>query len=308
MGTTTTLATLCRRPGAGGVTTPAELDALARDTEPWVERAARQGARLLAFTEIYPQLPHHGRGSVDDYVEPADGGSLLFACDLARKHGVDLVWPRFEEGPDGRYNVSIYIDRHGEVLGRYRKMFPTLGEFDSGILPGREPVVVETDFGRVGFAICFDLNYSEVREGYAALEPDVIVFSSMYRGGLKCEYWALETGAYLVSSYGCDLGKIVDRGGRVVAQPGYECLAAARVNLNSVQLHIDYNAEKLDAMLARYPGELSFAFSTPEGRYVIGSDRVPIAELVREFDLLTLNGYWAQVRARRDSLLARESG
>jgi len=303
----TVLATLNRRP-AGGVTSPAALDALTADTEVWVRRAAQAGARLLVCTEIYPQLGDHGRLEVADYVEPSDGGSLLRVLDLARRYDLDIVWPRFEEGPDGRHNVSLYVSRRGEVLGRYRKMFPTLGELDDGILPGREPVVVETDFGRVGFAICFDLNFAEVRDGYRALAPDVIAFSSMYRGGVKLDFWAVDLGCYLVSSYGTDFGRIVDRGGRTVAAAGYEALALAPVNLNSVQLHLDYNWDKLDAILARYAAEVSFACATPEGRFVLSSERVPISELIAEFELLTVPAYFATARARRAAALAPSGG
>jgi hypothetical protein len=301
----TVLATVNRRPTAGGTTSPSELDALMADTEPWVQRAARMGARMVAFTEIYPQLREHGRLKVDEYVEPADGGSLERVVDLARRHDIDLVWPRFEQGPEGRHNVSIYINRRGEVLGRYRKMFPTLGEMDDGILPGTAPLVIETEFGRVGFAICFDMNFDELWEAMWPLRPDVVVFSSMYRGGVKVNYRAVELGAVLVTSVPTELGLIVDRGGRTLQCATYEALVTAPVNLNAIQLHMDYNWEKMDAMLAKYGPQLRFDYYTPEGRYVISSESVPIAEIVAEFELMDLQAYFAEARRRRLAELAR---
>ncbi|MBI5832006.1 MAG: carbon-nitrogen hydrolase family protein [Armatimonadetes bacterium] len=299
MGSKTVLASLNRRPAGGGVCSPAELDALMADTEPWVQRAARMGARVLCFTEIYPQLPNHGRRPTAEYIEPADGGSLPRAVDLARRYDIDLVWPRFERGPDGCHNVSIYIDRHGEVLGRYRKMFPTLGEMDDGILPGTEPLVIETEYGRVGFAICFDLNYQELRDAYRPLRPDVIFFSSMYRGGVKVPFWALDVGCYMVSSVPTELGYITDRRGQVLERATYEALITAAANLNSVQLHMDYNWDKMDAMLAKYGPRLRFDYATEEARYQISSETVPIGEIVAEFELMDIQDYFAEARRRR---------
>lgn len=303
MATKTVLATLNRAPAVGGLDSPAAIDQLLADTEPWVRRAARMGARILALTEVYPQLRHPGE-AMYDHLEPADGGSLLGAMELAKRYDLDLVWPRFETGPDGPRNASIYIDRHGEVLGRYYKMFPTIDEIDHGIIPGEGGVCVETEYGRVGMAICFDLNFIELRDSYRALAPDVIVFSSMYRGGIELQSWALDLGCFMVSSHGTELGRIVDRGGRILELATYEALVTAPVNLNSVQLHMDYNWGKMDAMLERYGPQLRFDYYTQEARYVISSETVPIDEIVAEFELWPLQDYFAAARARRAEALA----
>ncbi len=305
MATKTVLATVCHVP-AGGVDTPENLDRLTADTEFWVRRATRMGARVICFTEVYPQLPHAGDAMYQN-IEPADGGSLLRAIDLAKRYDVDLVWPRFETGPDGLRNASIYIDRHGEVLGRYYKMFPTIGEMEKGVIPGDGGVCVETEYGRVGLAICFDLNYHALRESYRPMRPDVVFFSSMYRGGLEVQFWSVNLGCCMVSSYGVELGRIVDRCGRILQMATYEKLAVAPVNLNSIQLHMDYNWDKMDAMLERYGTDLHFDYYTQEGRYVITSENKPIGEVVEEFGLLDIQEYWRRVHAMRDQILAERA-
>ncbi|NUP99466.1 MAG: carbon-nitrogen hydrolase family protein [Armatimonadetes bacterium] len=298
MGTKTVLGTISRR-FAGGVDNPESLDTLTADLEFWIRRGTRMGARVLTFTEVCPQL----NGDLYAQIEPHDGGSLLRVIDLAKRYEVDLVWPRFEHGPDGLRNASIYVDRHGEVLGRYYKMFPTLGEMEKGIIPGDGPVCIETEYGRVGFAICFDLNFIELRDGYRALRPDVVFFSSMYRGGIELQAWAVDLGCYMVSSYGTELGRIVDRGGRILEMCHYEALVTAAVNLNSIALHMDYNYGKMDAMLERYGTALKFDYYTQEARYVISSESIPIEEIVAEWELLEIQEYFRRVRAQRSELL-----
>lgn len=301
MATRTVLATVSRMP-AGGLDTPERRDRLRADTGFWVRRASRMGAAMVAFPEVCPQMGTPG-DAMYRHIEPADGGTLEWIAELARAHSIDIVWPRFERRGDGCYNTSLYVDRRGELLGRYDKMFPTIGEMEHGITPGTQPVCVETEFGRVGFAICYDLNFVELRDAYRPLRPDVIVFSSMYRGGVKVQFWAVDLGCYLACAYPTELGRIVDRGGKIVALSTYEALALAEVNLNSVQLHMDYNWDKMDAMLERYNDTLRFDYHTQEGRYVIASTGPPIDEVCREFDLWHPTCYFAAARAMRRRVL-----
>lgn len=300
MATQTVLGTISRR-FAGGVATAAQRDALIADLDLWIRRGTRMGAKLLAFTELCPQLGH--AGEFFDHVEPADGGTLDPVADLARRYDVDLVWPRLEQHPEGIRNASVYIDRHGEVLGRYFKMFPTLGEMEQGVVPGEGGVCVETEFGKVGFAICFDLNFADLRDSYRPQRPDVIVFSSMYRGGLELQAWAVDLGCYMVSSYGTELGRIIDRGGRILEMCHYESLVTAPVNLNSIQLHMDLNWGKMDEMLDHYGTDLRFDYYTQEARYVISSNTKPIADIMAEFELVDLPDYWRRVHDLRATKL-----
>ncbi len=70
--------------------------------------------------------------------------------------------PIVEEGADGRlYNTAVLINRVGEVVGAARKSFPFWGE---GTVPALDGVrAFDTEFGRICFAICYDINFAEVR-------------------------------------------------------------------------------------------------------------------------------------------------
>ena len=133
-----------RRHGHG----PEGTARLMKEAELYLTRAARMGADLVAFTEIYPQLaladPYH-------HAEPSDGGTLDHVRELARKHKMIVVWPRLEYDPVRQIrNTSILVGRDGEVIGRYDKMFPTIPEMEKGVIPGTLAPVFETDLGKVG--------------------------------------------------------------------------------------------------------------------------------------------------------------
>lgn len=299
------VATVSHRPAAG-VDGPGGTETLLKGAETYIERAARMGADLVAFPEVYPQValadPFH-------HAEPRSGGTLDRIRELARRHELHIVWPRVEYDPEiGLQNVAHLVGRDGDLIGRYEKMFPTVKEIEKGIIPGTEAPCFETDFGRVGILICFDMNFPEARASLARGKPDVVVFPSMYRGGLQAQALAFELGAFVVTAITTELGLIVDRAGRIVKESTYEALAVAPINSNSIALHMDFNWEKMDAMLARYGPSLTFDFHTREAFFVIESTGAhDIHDLAREFALEPADAYFDRSRTARAAALARAS-
>jgi predicted amidohydrolase len=297
------VATVSHRPTAGA-DGPEGVDRLMKGAELYLERAARMGAALVAFPEVYPQL---AVADTFHHPEPTEGGSLDRVREAARRHKLLIVWPRLEYDPDrGVRNTSVLVDRTGEILGRYDQMFPTTSELEKGVVPGTEAPVFETDLGRVGMMICFDMNFREVHDALARGKPDLVVFSSMYRGSLQAQALAFELGAFVITSIASELGLVIDRCGRIVKESTYEALAVASINTNGVALHMDFNAQKMDAMLAKYGPALTFDYHTREAFYIIEStaDR-DVTELVKEFGLEPADAYWARSRRLRAEAVAR---
>lgn len=300
---TAVLATVSRSP-AISMADEGGPERIVADAEKYLVRAHRMGADLVAFTEVYPQL---STSSGYHHAEPADGGTLTQIQEIAHRLKMYVVWPRFEmfDGEKGIRNSSILVGRDGDVVGRYFKVFPTIGEMENGVIPGTGCPVLQTDFGRVAMIICFDLNFPELREVLRPERPDLVVFSSMYRGGLQVRDWALDLGCHMLSSIKNELGVIVDPGGKVLEEATYEALATHRCNLNKRQLHMDYNWGKMDAMLAKYGPKLTFDYYTREARYVVGyeGDDRDVDDILAEFDLEHVDDYFNRARRVRSERL-----
>jgi predicted amidohydrolase len=297
------VATVLHRPSSG-VDSPAGMDRLIKGAQLYIERAARMGADLIAITEIYPQFaladPFH-------HPEPAEGGSLERVRELARQHKMSVVWPRLEYDPVREIrNTSILVGRDGDGIGRYDKMFPTIPELEKGVIPGTVAPVFETDFGVVGLLICFDLNFPEVRVALKQSKPDLVVFSSMYRGGLQAQALAYELRSFVVTSIASELGLIIGRAGRIIKESTYEALAVAPINTNSAAMHMDFNWTKMDAMLAKYGPALTFDYHTREAFLVIESARdEDIEAIVKEFQLEPPDAYFDRSRRVRVEVLEK---
>jgi len=268
-----------------------------------VQRAARLGANVLAFPETY----HHTGlpGSIEEQAQPLDGPSLARMAQEAKKHALHLVWPLYTF-EDGRiYNSSVLLSPDGERIGVYHKMFPTDGEIKSGITPGDGPRVFETELGRFGLTICFDMNFPEIMQGTADAGAEVIFFSSAYRGGLQARIWAFLTGAYFVTAILGPSGQIVDLSGQLLVESTYEALITRRLNLDRKLLHMDYNWDKLDAILAKYGPKVTIDFFTPEACWAIGSESedFTVEDIIREFGLEKRADYFQRSREIRRAAL-----
>ena len=295
-----TVASISHRPEA-----PYEdVDARLKTAAIFATRAARMGADIIAFPEVYI----HCGAPIErwpDVAEVVPGKTVTFMADIARRHSVYIIWPLVERRAEGFRNSAVLIDRKGEVAGTYHKMFPTIGEIEAGIIPGTEASVFQTDFGRIGMAICFDLNFRPIIEGLAHNGAEVIFFCSMYRGGLQLRSWAHEFGRYFVSAIDAELGQIVDMSGTVLAEATYEAVAVARINLDRRLLHMDCNWDKMDTMLEKYGTGVTFQFYTREAKYTIASEmsNVSVDDLIAEFGLEELDHYFKRaMRAREQAL------
>lgn len=105
------------------------------------------------------------------------GGSVEreFA-EVARKHRIWVVPGSYFERADGRiYNTTPVIDPRGEVVTRYRKMFP-FTPFEHGTTPGSEFCVFDVpDVGRFGVSICYDLWFPELTRTLVSMGAEVII-------------------------------------------------------------------------------------------------------------------------------------
>jgi len=272
-----------------------------------LERAARLGADIVAF----PECHHHTGlpGTPRDWAQPLDGPSLTRMGQEARRRGVYLVWPLYTLEEGRVYNSAVLLGPTGGMIGVYHKMFPTDSEIESGITPGDAPRVFETEFGRVGMTICFDLNFPEIMQGTADAGAEVIFFCSAYRGGLQLRIWAYLAGAYIVSAVRAELGQIVDLSGEVLAESTYEAVITRRINLDRRLMHMDYNWEKMDAMLAKYGPKVSLDFFTREAHWAVGSEsnEFTVEEIIREFGLEPRADYFERSRRLRRQALEHSS-
>ena len=247
------------------------------------------------------------------YYEERGDYILERLADLARENSLFLLYNAVRRVEDGEYrNCSTLIDRTGTPIYRYDKNFPVVFEMtDYRVKPGEHAAVVDCELGRVGALTCFDMNFEELRREYAALKPNLILFSSNYHGGLARNFFAYDTRSYLVASIGCGgPGEIINPlGVSVAAVSSYESYTVHTVNLDYVICHLDENrGAKFNALKNKYGPKVKIEVPSYLGPAIITSEceEKTAMDFVREFDLELLDDYLDRSRAARSAHLAKK--
>ncbi len=156
------------------------LDAHADNTERIAARIAHTVAhfpfvRLVVVSELATF------GASPRFAQPLPGAVESAYAALAKQHRIWLVpGSLMEQGGDGRvYNTASVIDPSGDVVARYRKLFP-FRPYEEGVEAGDAFCVFDVPkVGRVGISICYDLWFPETTRTLAAMGAEVILHPVM---------------------------------------------------------------------------------------------------------------------------------
>ncbi len=133
-------------------------DANLAKAEKFVSKASGK-ADIIVFPENLVTGPIMREEGFVDF----DGKYLAHFQQLARQYSIAIVPGSIIEGDShgGWYNTTYYIDKKGRVKGRYRKVNLWHPERYS-LTQGNHYVVFNTEFGKIGLIICWDLMFPEI--------------------------------------------------------------------------------------------------------------------------------------------------
>lgn len=264
----------------------------------------REKMKLLSGTGVNLLVLSEGVESVGMKMEDAEspekpGAFLKLYMEFARKEKCHVAGSIKLREKNKIYNAAVFIDDKGKFVGSYSKTFLTIGEIEQGLTPGNGAKVVDTKIGRLGGAICFDLNFRELRDEYIKLKPDIIAFQSMYHGGLAQQTWAYECRSFFVSALPFLGGGILDPFGRAIALTDcYNIIARSKINLDRVMVHLDYNWGKFPEIQKKYGEEVKIDIPANIGPALIysESEKRTAMDIAEEFKLELVDDYFIRAR------------
>jgi N-carbamoylputrescine amidase len=194
--------------GDTGMAPEAIREAMLEAHLPLVEAAGRQGVQVLCFQEVFTQPYFCPSQDAKWYAaaEPIpDGPTVALMQEQARKHGMVIVVPIYEEEMTGvYYNAAAVIDADGSYLGKYRKThIPHVAGFWEKFFfkPGASDwPVFETAFCKLGVYICYDRHFPEGWRALALKGAEYIVNPSATVAGVSEYLWKLEQPASAVAN------------------------------------------------------------------------------------------------------------
>ncbi len=245
-------------------------------------------------------------GEGDEYLAVRKNQVLDFFSSSAKSNHCYIAFGMKRKDSQGFWrNSCVVVGRNGEIAGIYNKNFPTIQDMEGGITASNEASLITCDFGRVAIAICYDLNFDELRMQYVKEKPDLIIFSSMYHGGVAQSIWAYTCRAYFVGSVYRETPSEIRNpmGDPVASSTNYFDYAVARINLDCKLVHLDYNRDKLTALKAKYGTAVSISDPGKLASVLVTSNdsKVTSDQMIKEFGIEILDDYLNRAREFRKS-------
>ena len=257
-----------------------------RDFEALVREAAGKGARYIQSPEMTGALVRD-RKLLMQLIKPAESDPLVArAAALAAELGIHLhIGSTAIARPDGKVaNRAFVFGPDGGLIATYDKIHMFDVDLDNGeswresatYEPGREAVVANLPFGRMGLAVCYDLRFPQLFREEALAGAEMLTVPAAFTRQTGEAHWhvllrarAIENGAFVVASaqggkhedgretYGHSLiadpwGAVVaeadhDEPGVVVAEIDLAASAAARGKVPNLRNARDFGVRLADA-------------------------------------------------------------
>lgn len=257
-----------------------------------VGSAAEQGLRLdLA---VLPECSFQFvEGSVETVAEALDGRVVSALAEKAREHGIYATAP-VQLRREGRiYNSVVILDRQGEPVGTYDKVFPVMmtdGSLEYGITPGRCFPVFDLDFGRVGVQICWDIAFEEGWQALADQDAELVLFCTDPASPVALRGRAYRHDYYIAASTMHPPALAVDPLGRVLGRTSeYGEVLIADVDLDFRVLHSNCMWEWPESKRSEYAGRVNVEWDDDAHEYLVTSNdpSLPVRRFLEMEGLLT---------------------
>lgn len=233
------------------------LDIIAK----FIEEAVMKNAKIVSFPEVMNLVGENvgeGGGS-----ESIPGYTSNFLCKQAKKYGIYIHGGSIAEeipGDKRFYNTTVMINDKGEIIARYRKIHTfdvtlpdgTVNIESERVHPGDNIVNVETEYGNLGFTICYDIRFPELFRLLAMNGSEIIFTPASFTLPTGKDHWepilrtrAIENGCYIVAAG--QIGKktrFVAFGNSMVVDPWGTVIARAKEEpgVTIAEIDLDYVA------------------------------------------------------------------
>ncbi|MDD2760087.1 MAG: carbon-nitrogen hydrolase family protein [Methylomonas sp.] len=178
-----------------------QVNANLLEAEKLIAEAAKDGAKLVALPENFAIMGMNEYDKV--HVREIDGAGPIqdFLAAVAKKYGVWVIggtMPMTAEADNKVRAACLVYDEQGKRVARYDKMHlfdvsvpdsaEEYRESDS-VEAGDELCVIDSPFGRIGLAVCYDLRFPEFFRPMTRQGLDLIVIPSAFTAKTGAAHW-----------------------------------------------------------------------------------------------------------------------
>ncbi|MEY2699733.1 MAG: hypothetical protein RIQ52_488 [Pseudomonadota bacterium] len=165
-----------------------------------IEQAVDEGARMIVLPENFALMGLHEQDKLGVAENEGQGPIQDFMQRIAHRHGIWLVGGTIpiRASEDKVMATCLIYDDKGECAGRYDKIHlfdvhvPGSDETyleSNTISAGTHPLVIQTPWGRLGVAICYDLRFPELFRRMAMSGMEMLAIPSAFTQRTGAAHW-----------------------------------------------------------------------------------------------------------------------
>ncbi len=167
-----------------------------KKAEAMIKEAWRNNSELVVLPEMF-NCPYSNK-FFPTYAETNDGPTVKLLSDLAKKLGIYIVGGSIPEKENNKvYNTSFIFDRKGNIIARHRKIHLFDIDVKNGITFkesdtlsfGNEITVFDTEFCKIGVAICYDMRFPELMRLMALKGAEIIIVPAAFNMTTGPAHW-----------------------------------------------------------------------------------------------------------------------
>ncbi|MDD4914824.1 MAG: carbon-nitrogen hydrolase family protein [Methylococcales bacterium] len=171
------------------------------EAEKLIAEAATAGARLVALPENFALMGMNEFDKLKACEQEGRGPIQDFLAQTAKKYNVWIVGGTMPlaANAEGKVRAACLVyDAQGQRVARYDKIHlfdvslpdnsEEYRESDS-VEPGDAACVLDTPFGRLGIAVCYDLRFPEFFRAMNKQQLDIIVIPSAFTAKTGAAHW-----------------------------------------------------------------------------------------------------------------------
>ena len=250
---------------------------------------------IIVFPEVvFIMYPPHDPTPYDEFFSLALEEMKKTAAEVASYVIFNIHEPH-DSNPDYRYITTFMLSRTGEIVGKYRKMHTVDVEtIENRIIPGEGPCVVDTEFGKIGIATCFDIGWRSYWQKMKDMGAKAVIWTSAYDGGNLLDAYAVTNMYWVISSVRTCHARIIDPVGRTVAESAiWDNLCFADIDLDMEIFHIDNQAHKIHDIRKELGDTVDIRTLSEENVFTVSSKNPDwsIDRIKKEFGLVTYCDY-----------------
>jgi len=184
-----------------------------------ISHAVADGAKLVVLPENFSLMGHNETDKLAIKESESGGEIQSFLSQQARKHSIWIVGGTIPMSSKDKSRIRaacLLFNDQGDQVARYDKIhlfdvnLPGSDEQyieSETIEPGTDPIVVDTPFGKLGLAICYDLRFPELFRDLLDRGMEILAIPSAFTSITGKAHWetllrarAIENQCYVIAA------------------------------------------------------------------------------------------------------------